>query len=207
MAPRYRKDDRDQALHRTRQLLLDAAAEEFAREGYVGANINRISRAAGFAKGTVYNYFASKQALMEALIDHVAEMHLDHVAQWVEKETAPDRRLERFFEAGFGFVSQHLAPARAIITTLYGPHAAFRMHMFQAYQPMFQFVSQEIVAPGVAQGVFRDVNPEATAVLLMNVYLGTGSQVDDSGRPWLDPGQVADFALHALRRGNPAPGK
>jgi hypothetical protein len=38
-------------LAETRQRLLEAAASEFAREGYTGANINRISQAAGFAKG------------------------------------------------------------------------------------------------------------------------------------------------------------
>jgi hypothetical protein len=37
------------------------------------------------------------------------------------------------------------------------------------------------------------------AMLLMTIYLGAGSQVDQQGRPWLDAGQVADFAVHALR--------
>lgn len=49
---------------RVRIALLQTAAEHFAREGYEGASINRISVAAGFAKGTVYNYFPSKAALL-----------------------------------------------------------------------------------------------------------------------------------------------
>ena len=52
---RIKKSEREQVMETNRQLLLDAAAGEFAREGYSGANINRISQAAGFAKGTVYN--------------------------------------------------------------------------------------------------------------------------------------------------------
>jgi len=80
--PRHKDAEREQVMSQTRQLLLEAAAEEFAREGYAGANINRISRAAGFAKGTIYNYFSSKRALMLALIDAIAETHLaPHVIQ------------------------------------------------------------------------------------------------------------------------------
>ena len=56
--PRPPKNTREQVLNQTRQQLLQAAAEEFAGRGYSGANINRISLAAGFAKGTIYNYFS-----------------------------------------------------------------------------------------------------------------------------------------------------
>ncbi|HZD22234.1 MAG TPA: TetR/AcrR family transcriptional regulator, partial [Acidimicrobiia bacterium] len=53
----------------TRAALLEAAAEEISREGRDGANINRISRAAGFAQGTVYNYFDSKDDLFFAVVE------------------------------------------------------------------------------------------------------------------------------------------
>jgi AcrR family transcriptional regulator len=198
--PRHKDAEREQVMSDTRRLLLDAAAQEFAREGYVGANINRISKAAGFAKGTIYNYFSSKRALMLALIDAIAEIHLDLIVGEVQKEKDPDRRLERFFEVGFTFASQYLAQARVMITIIYGPDLEFKVHAYNAYLPMFQFVGREVIALGMAQGIFRPVDPDATAALLMTIYLGTASQVDENGRPWLDPGQVADFALSALRQ-------
>ncbi len=198
--PRPKKDDREQVLSRTRQLLLDAAAEEFARQGYARANINRISRAAGFAKGTIYNYFASKRELMSALIEMTAETHVDWIVRQVAEEEDPRRRLERFFEAGFAFVPRHLAQARVMINTIYGPDVEFKQHMWQAYQPLFEFVSRDIIAAGIARGLFCPVDPEATGILLMTIYLGTASQVSEEGRIWLDPTQVADFALNALRK-------
>ena len=57
-------------LHRTR--LLDAAAAEFAAAGVDGANVNRISLAAGLAKGTIYNYFPSKRELFLAVVEHAS---------------------------------------------------------------------------------------------------------------------------------------
>jgi AcrR family transcriptional regulator len=44
----------------TRARLLTAAAAEFARAGFERASVDAISLAAGYAKGTIYNYFPSK---------------------------------------------------------------------------------------------------------------------------------------------------
>jgi AcrR family transcriptional regulator len=198
--PRHKDADRDQVLSETRQLLLEAAAQEFARKGYAGANVNHISRAAGFAKGTVYNYFDSKRALMRAIIDETAGAHLDFIAGSIRQEQDAGRRLACFFEAGFAFVTEHLARARVMVNTLYGPDTEFKEYVYAAYRPMFQLVNREIVVAGTVQGLFRAVDPEAMTVLLMTIYLGTGSQVDEQGRNWLDPRLVADFAWHALRR-------
>lgn len=197
---RLKKAEREQVLSKTRALLLDAAAQEFAREGYAGANINRISQSAGFAKGTIYNYFPSKRALMLALIDQTAELHLKYIQDKVMGVDDPGARLERFFEAGFAFIPEHLPQARVMVNNLYGPDVEFKEYMYQAYLPMFQLVGQEILAPGIAQGVFRQVDPISTANLLMTVYLGTGSSVDDQGRQWLPAQQVADFVLYGLQR-------
>ena len=204
---RYKSELREQSVKETRQNLLQAAAEEFAREGYRGANINRISTAAGFAKSTVYNHFPSKRALMVELIKETAKTHYDFIAERVEPSDDPVIRLELFFEAGFGFVSKHYFQGRAIITTLYGPDEEFKQVMYEAYLPMFQFVGEKILAQGVAQGKFRQVDPTVIASLLMTIYLGTASQTNEQGIPWMDPKLVADFTWNALRQDIPAPNK
>jgi AcrR family transcriptional regulator len=197
--PRHKEENKDAIKSETRSLLLQAATEEFAREGYQGANINNISRKAGFAKGTIYNYFDSKRSLMLELIDEIAGGHLDFMQQQVLKEADPAVRLERFFEAGFAWVTDNLAQGLVLFTTLNGPDMEFKTHMFEAYLPMFQLVSQDILAAGIEEGIFRQVEPESTAALIMNIYLGTGSQVNEQGEQWFPPKQVSDFCLQALR--------
>lgn len=195
---RHKESERDKVLGQTRQALLAAATEAFARDGYAGANVNHISLSAGFAKGTIYNYFASKRALMLALIEVIAESHIEFIVAQVEQEERPDQRLIRFYEAGFTFVAQNPAQSQVMITALYGSDSEFKQHMFQAYQPLFHFVAGNIVGPGVEQGIFRPLDPASTSTLVMTIYLGTSSQVREDGRPWLDPQLVADFALHGL---------
>jgi AcrR family transcriptional regulator len=198
--PRHKDAERDNVMSQTRQLLLDAATAEFARKGYHGANINRISRAAGFAKGTVYNYFPSKRALMLALLDEIAASHHRFVAEQVLQEEGPVRRLQRFFQAGLEWIRLNLSQGKVMLTMLNGPDDEFKLQMWQGYQPMHQLIIDHILAPGMAQGVFRQEDPARTAGLLMTLYLGIGSTVDDQGRSWLAPEWIAEFVMAGLRK-------
>ena len=111
-----------------------------------------------------------------------------------------------FFEAGFVFVERYQAEAKVLITTLYGGEPGFRETMGRLYQPMFEFVAAEILAPGIEQGIFQPANLMRTATLIMTTYLGACSQVDENGKPYLDPEQVAEFALRGLQGEDAAQG-
>jgi len=204
--PRPPRARREKVLNETRQRLLQAAASEFAREGYVGANINRISQAAGFAKGTIYNHFASKRALMLALVDHTAAAHVDYILKQVELAEGPIRRLERFFAAGFAFVEQHPAQVSVVINTIYGHDDEFKQRVFQAYDRLFTLLIRDVVEAGIAQGDFQPVDPDLTTALLMSIYLGSCSLLDADGKIGFAPDQVVTFILQGLRQCNPQSG-
>jgi AcrR family transcriptional regulator len=62
---RVRSDAERQAKERA---ILDAALDVFAESGFAPARLEEVAARAGVAKGTIYLYFPSKQALFEALI-------------------------------------------------------------------------------------------------------------------------------------------
>lgn len=63
----------------TRNLLLDAAAEEFARHGLPGARVQAIVQRAGVNERMIYHHFGSKEALYAAVL----QTHLtDLAAAW-----------------------------------------------------------------------------------------------------------------------------
>lgn len=64
---RPRKDER--SAEGSRALLLDAAAEVFARRGYERATIDAVAREAGLSKGSVYWHFDTKADLFGALLE------------------------------------------------------------------------------------------------------------------------------------------
>src|ERR1043166_381874 len=51
-----------------RAAILAAALEEFWARGYEGARLDDVAKRAGIAKGTIYLYFADKEALFQELV-------------------------------------------------------------------------------------------------------------------------------------------
>jgi AcrR family transcriptional regulator len=196
--PRYKNSERDQAHSETRHRLLEAATHEFALQGFEKANINQISLSAGFAKGTIYNYFESKRMLMMELIDEISQNHYKFIEMQVLDEQDPIKRLDRFFSAGTEWVVENLQRGMVMINSLYGADTEFKQYLYYNYEPMFRFVEKEIIQYGIAQGVFREVNQNFTARLLMNLYLGIASQPSPEATFWFDPKDVSDFIFKAL---------
>ncbi len=66
---RPRKRPLQARAHRTVAVVLEAAAQVFARRGYAGATTNHIAEHAGVSVGSLYEYFPSKDALLVALVE------------------------------------------------------------------------------------------------------------------------------------------
>jgi AcrR family transcriptional regulator len=54
---------------KTKQLLLDAAVQEFAEHGLQGARVDRIAKSAGVNKERIYQYFGNKEQLFSRVLD------------------------------------------------------------------------------------------------------------------------------------------
>ena len=52
-----------------RQFILDRAVLEFAKNGFESTTMDRIAEAAEVSKGTLYNYFSSKEELITSLVE------------------------------------------------------------------------------------------------------------------------------------------
>ncbi|GAB3229158.1 TetR/AcrR family transcriptional regulator [Mycolicibacterium hippocampi] len=74
MAERWTKERRTE---HTRQILLDAAEEVFARKGLTGAALEEIADAAGFTRGAIYSQFGAKEKLFLAVVDRQRQRFLD----------------------------------------------------------------------------------------------------------------------------------
>ena len=62
------RPSRTQPAEERRSAILAAALEEFTARGFEGARLDDVAKRAGIAKGTIYLYFADKQALFQDLV-------------------------------------------------------------------------------------------------------------------------------------------
>ncbi|MFC5661513.1 TetR family transcriptional regulator [Kitasatospora misakiensis] len=74
---------KQQRARRTREKVLDAAAEEFSTQGYSRATLNAVAQRTGMTKGALYGHFASKRALAGALMSQSRQV-------WEEMRLARD---------------------------------------------------------------------------------------------------------------------
>lgn len=62
-----------------RKQLLASCAALFAKHGYAGVSMKQVAQAAGVTTGTLYHYFADKEALFAALVQEMNDRDLERV--------------------------------------------------------------------------------------------------------------------------------
>ncbi|GAA2298526.1 TetR family transcriptional regulator [Nonomuraea roseoviolacea subsp. roseoviolacea] len=88
---------------RTRQLLLDAAVEEFAEHGPQGARVDRVAAKAGVNKERIYQYFGNKDQLFGAVLTQ----ELERLAAAVPLDAAQAADLGQYAGRVFDYHSSH----------------------------------------------------------------------------------------------------
>jgi AcrR family transcriptional regulator len=71
----------------TRNLLLDAGKEVFARRGFEGASLEEIAEAAGYTRGAIYKHFGSKEELFLAVNKRWNEGFLKSFVEGIDPST------------------------------------------------------------------------------------------------------------------------
>src|SRR3954453_13532730 len=96
---------------RNRRLIVEAAAQAFAEEGF-DVGVAEIARRAGVGNATVFRRFPTKDALFDAIIeDRIAE--LDAAAAAALEVADPWEALVQFLETAAAPEARHRAPSQA----------------------------------------------------------------------------------------------
>lgn len=193
---RISEDDREH----NRARLLEAAAEAFARHGLDAANINDISLAAGLAKGTVYNYFPSKEALFLAVIEEACR--LAATGSKVVAAHAPTReRLRAAIASDMTWASEHEAFARVLVRELFAGEPEMYWRVVEAGAPYLERVG-EILRDGVVRG---EVRADAPVDQLSLAFTGLGllalAHHWGSGGGWPALTEIPDLVVGLLFEG------
>ena len=146
---------RTRAPDQTRDALLKAAVAEFAREGYGGARVDHISRAAKSNDRMLYYYFKSKEKLFHQVIEHC-------YADLVAREEALDLDFSRPHEAlaalvafNWNYYWEHpeLLSILASENLFKGRHV--KNNIRRSFANMQFGMLDRVLASGVERGEFR----------------------------------------------------
>ena len=157
-----------EAKEKVRLALLATAARHFAREGLAGANINDISTDAGFARGTVYNYFTSKEALFGAVLRAGTDLAVARArARGLSSGQSARQTLLLLAEEDVRLARRNQAFVKVMLKELLSPHRATRQHLEAATLPLREAVREALEAGQTVGEVTdrHDANELATLFL------------------------------------------
>lgn len=100
-----------------RQRILEAAISQFAARGFENASVADIASDAGVAKGTVYLYFPSKDALIDEVFDYCQELDVKACDEGLEGIEGATEKLCRRMQNAIRFALEH--PNEAVVERMY----------------------------------------------------------------------------------------
>ena len=154
--PKRTAGQRDAAA--TREALESAATELFAEVGFDGATVDAIALRAGVNKTMINYHFSGKQGLYTAILERDFGWALERLAELDLEPIAADAKLSRFV-AIFGELHTRRPGLSAMMLR---EAMSGGRHLDPALLPKVRGIFsavQAIVARGVAEGRFREVDP------------------------------------------------
>jgi AcrR family transcriptional regulator len=156
------------AKEETRERIVSAAVECFKESGFEAATTREIARKAEIAAGTLFNYFASKEAIVSAL----AAESLGGAEEDFAKRKKPDASLEEdlflYVAAGLRRLKRHRAYVHVLIQCALSPQAitGVARDVDEIRVNHLQHVEEVLAAHDL-----RDISPVAMQ-LYWTLYLG-----------------------------------
>lgn len=183
-----------------REELLDHAQALFLTHGYDKASLNDVIATAGVSKGAFYHYFASKEALLEALAERFARQALAGVQDVLgDPALDPLGRLNALLAKSRQAKVETAAEAWALFETMFRPENLVLFHRINvAANAAFSPLLVEIIKQGVADGTFRTFDPEGVADIVMQFGLATHDVIAKAFAGGSDADM--DIAIETLER-------
>ena len=141
---RPRRKAKQQRSRETVEAVLDAAARVLLREGYARATTNRIAERAGVSVGSVYEYFASKEAIYDALIQRDIEALVGAIrSEGLDPDASIHDTVGQFLRLAMGAMRHGPDLVRSLEQV---PGAVFRRRLAAARRSVIGFVRQFLEA-------------------------------------------------------------
>jgi AcrR family transcriptional regulator len=142
-----------------RELILSTAAEMFARKGLRATTVRGIADAVGVLSGSLYHHFPSKDAILDEVLSRYLDEIRERYAVVLASGKGPAERLHDLV-----VTSLEIAEEQPHATAIYQNEGQYLREMagfgnIQSAAAEIQQTWLQVIAAGVADGVFRDDIP------------------------------------------------
>ncbi len=164
-----------------RRRIIDAAIEVFAHDGISNGKIATIAEKAGIGKGTVYEYFSSKEDIFAAVFKDFFDQMMTGYAQLIDAPMDPVKKIELVFDYSYDYLD-------LLMKDKHGQDWLIFLEIFlQGFRDEFKGIGKlsfsavlrevydifkPIVEEGIQAGVFRQLDPDYVTFILFTALDG-----------------------------------
>ena len=145
--------------------ILDVAEQLFAEKGFDNASTNDIINKIGIARGTLYHHFASKEEILDAMVERMTSQSISRAAAVIADKSVP--LLERLSAAVIS-LSLNSGAGAEVFEQIHRPqnallHQKMQERLMSGVVPLIA----KLVEEGNADGTFDSPYPDEAAEMIM----------------------------------------
>ncbi|MCW8825350.1 MAG: TetR/AcrR family transcriptional regulator [Gammaproteobacteria bacterium] len=149
--------------------IIEAAFDLFAERGFSATRMDEIAHRAGISKGSLYNYFKSKEAIFEAVVTEDIIPIIDQVEQEIASNEDSSEDLIRCFILGMTAHTQgtRLDIIPKLIVSESGNFPDLTKFFVDQVTKRVRHLLEGMIKKGIVQKEFIECDPQVTARLLL----------------------------------------
>jgi TetR/AcrR family fatty acid metabolism transcriptional regulator len=187
--------------------IIGSAMEVFAGQGINNFKMINIAKQAKIGKGTIYEYFTSKDDLIAACFGQFLEEYESFFSRKIEEISDPADKIRAFIDLSFDFFAQKKEILRVVfdfwsVLVLESRDKSIRNGFYESYLEFMNHIAS-ILNEGITGGIFKPVDTKLVASILLammdgilfQVHLGL-VDVDDRSHPE----KISKILLDGIRK-------
>lgn len=184
-----KKRRKEREFNLRREAILEQAGKIFAAKGFHNTTMAEIAGASGFAIGTLYQFFESKEQLYTMVLTEKLGMMYAGIQEAVGEETDLLRKIDTLVAAQFRFVENNAEFCSIFVR---GDHLSLsegsvelRKRMANDYAVYVSFI-EGVMRDGIRSGILKKMDPRMMAAALTGI-------INSSASKWLTVAEGASL--------------
>ncbi len=188
-----RKSPTQARAEHTVDAILEAAAQILQSDGEEKLNTNRIAERAGFSIGTLYQYFADKEAIIAALAEREREKVLATIVKALSSVESNDAQnvIREIVRTMIGSFAKRKRARRIIMMTM------LKRWQFAPDKQQGTSVIEQLIVENGGRGHGRTMTP-AAAFVLTRAFMGAIRAAVLENSPHLETQEFEDELVHLV---------
>jgi len=173
---------RERKKRQTRRHIIGKATELFEKQGYDATSVDQIAEKAEISRGTFFNYFPSKDVLLNAIAEQEVEDLRDIFTRDLAVLPSPLKRLERLVELYSRDTLEYKNVTRLALEAILSEPS----RVPSAVTSFFSLVEDQLLDARAMGEVAQDVDPHAAVIAFMGIHFASlfwSIVEDDSSLP------------------------